>query len=306
VRGFSFQVPSTEAPTFEERDRDREGGVGVSWTGSILVPKWACVIVVGVVLLFAPLLATLGMATIEKLVALDRAAEQRLLALQASQLSAQALAPGSSLACLDTFATQALQPSCEKALFGTAEATTAALTYVAAQLSLLEAAGHDTRSQPSGKALTNIRRALEADRFGLVAQVLAVSYGCTAEACERFAVLQDTRRVKANLAQGSFAVYVNKHTADLSGLAAAQEAVPPPAPVKPTTNLYIPSAASIPPVNIMTAEPVVRREPPQPTVSETAPPSRKPAAGKPETRAAAPVNNGGSRGAPLQISPGAQ
>jgi hypothetical protein len=302
--------------------------VGVDWTNSVVLTELACFLVVGVVLLFALghllrwqdydwktsalhiaallLLAVLGVTAIRLVLALDRAAERRLLALQASQLNVQALASGSPLACLDRIASEALQLACEKALFINAEATMAALSYVAAQLSLLDRARLDPSSGALSEPLTNIRRALEADRFGFVAQVLAISFGCTAQSCERFALLQDTRRVKANLTHGSFATYVNKYTADLAAPAVGVEAAAPAASVKPSSNLYIPSAASIPPVNIMTAEPAVRREGAEATSAEATAQSRKPTPQKPEVRATGGVNSGGTRGAPLQISPGAQ
>ena len=59
----------------------------------------------------------------------------------AHELTARAIMPGSALACLDAMAGEAVESSCEKALFATPEATAAAVSYVGAQLSLL-AAGH--------------------------------------------------------------------------------------------------------------------------------------------------------------------
>ena len=60
----------------------------------------------------------------------------------AFDLATRALAPGSALACLDTIAGETVENACEKALFASPEATAAAVSYVAAQLSLL-AAGSD-------------------------------------------------------------------------------------------------------------------------------------------------------------------
>ena len=266
------------------------------------MPKWACVLVAGALLLFAPLLATLGITAIEQLTAFDRAAERRLLTLRASQLSMQAMAPGSPLACLGTIPDASLQASCEKALFSSAEATTAALSYVAAQLSLLDAAKH---LRATGDVLADVRRAVEADLFGVAAHVLATSHGCTPQSCERLALLNDPRRVKANLAEGLFVRQVRKHMAEspvpTAALQTPPSPVPPPKP--PSSNIYIPSAASIPPVSIMAAEPAVRRDGPEAAATSA---SRKPAAGKEEERASGTVNSGGIRGAPLQISPGAQ
>ncbi|MET0536334.1 MAG: hypothetical protein ABWZ64_00030 [Xanthobacteraceae bacterium] len=275
--------------------------MGVRWTGSFLVPKWACVLVAGALLLFAPLLATVAITAIEQLAAFDRAAERRLLTLRASQLSMQAMAPGSPLTCLGTVPDAPLQASCEKALFSSAEATMAALSYVAAQLSLLDAAKH---LRATDDVLADVRRSVEADLFGVAAHVLATSHGCTPQSCERLALLSDPRRVKANLAEGLFAREVRKHMAEspvpTAALQTPPSPVPPPKP--PSSNIYIPSAASIPPVSIMASEPT-RRDEAEASATST---SRKPAAGKEEERAAGTVNSGGIRGGPLQISPGAQ
>jgi hypothetical protein len=276
--------------------------VDVNWTGSFLVPKWACVLVAGAVLLLALLLATLGVTAIEQLAAFDRAAERRLLTLQASQLSMQAMAPGSPLACLGTVPDASLQASCEKALFSSSEATTAALSYVAAQLSLLDTAKH---LHADTNVLADVRRSIEADLFGLAAHVLATSHGCTSQSCEQLGLLTDPRRVGANFGVGLFARQVRKHTAESPVPTAALQTPPSPvpAPKPPSSNIYIPSAASIPPVSIMAAEPATRRDGPEPAATST---SRKPPPGKEEERAAGTVNSGRIPGAPLQISPGAQ
>ena len=69
-------------------------------------------------------------------------AKRRALDQHAFELATRALAPGSALACLDAMAGEKVEESCEKALFASPEAAAAAVSYVAAQLSLL-AAGSD-------------------------------------------------------------------------------------------------------------------------------------------------------------------
>ena len=293
--------------------------MGVNRTDSFVLPKWARVLCTG-------LLLALGVTA---LLVLDRAAERRLLSLRASQLSAQALAPGSPLGCLHTVASEALQPACEKALFSNTEATAAALSYVDMQLSLLRAVQQlqasggrvadllsyaGTRfsllktadqSQTSGEALTDIRRAVEIDRFGLVAHVLATSYGCTPKACQSFNLLEDSRHVRANLGAGLFAANAKKYLLEPTMSTAAAQPSAPAAPApKPTSNIYVPSAASIPPISIMTAEPEPRKEASEAT--GTSAPRKPPAGGKEEAKAAGTVNSGGNQGQPLQILPGAQ
>ena len=293
--------------------------MGVSRSDSFLLPKWARLLVGGLLLLVGAV----------ALLAVDRAAERRLLIMRASQLGTQALSPGSPLACLHAVASEALQPSCEKALFSNAEATAAALSYVDMQLSLLRAAKQlhasyaglgdvlsyvgarfsslrtADQSQTSGELLADVRRALEIDRFGFVAHVLATSYGCTTKVCESLKLLEDARQVKANLASGLFTVHAKKYVLEPTmSTAAAQPQTAPAATPKPSSNFFFPSAASIPPVSIMTAEPEPRKEASEATATSA---PRTPATGKEQApRAAAGVKSGGSPGMPLQISPEAQ
>jgi hypothetical protein len=178
---------------------------------------------------------------------------------------------GSALACLDGIAGEAVEESCEKALFHSPEATAAAVSYVSAQLALLaDVAQHALRPGARVPAtLGNLRRALEADRFGLVARVLAVRDGCTAEACGAFALLNDTTRIAANLTEHAYEAHVARHSAGWPGGAKAPVATaeggatPGAAAPNKGAGLFFPSAASIPPVNIRDAEPAA------PAASET-------------------------------------
>jgi hypothetical protein len=117
-------------------------------------------------------------------------------------------------------------------------------------------------------SIERMRRALETDRFGLVAQVLA-SRGCTADNCPAFGLLRDPARVIANLNERAFDANVVLHAANWRpDAAAAVVSMPPPGPAVaavtpapgpvavPLSSKYdFPSAASIPPVSIMNAEP---------------------------------------------------
>src|SRR5262249_59825817 len=98
--------------------------------------------------------------------------------------------------------------------------TAAAVSYVAAQLSLLASArelGHPGGTNPGTLAL---RRALEADRFGIVAHVLAVRDGCAPDQCSAFAWLGDTSRIKVNLAERPFDARIRTYAADWSAAGA--------------------------------------------------------------------------------------
>ena len=65
----------------------------------------------------------------------DAAADERAFEARALELTSRALAPGSALACLDAIAGDVAEDACEKTVFATPEATAAAVSYVAAQLS---------------------------------------------------------------------------------------------------------------------------------------------------------------------------
>ena len=60
----------------------------------------------------------------------DQGAERRALEMRAEQLSAQALAPGSPLACLDALAGQTIEAACEKAVFAAPASVATAISYV--------------------------------------------------------------------------------------------------------------------------------------------------------------------------------
>jgi hypothetical protein len=130
------------------------------------------------------------------------------------------------------------------------------------------------------------RRAIELDRFGIAAHVLAWRDGCTAAKCAAFAWLGDTNVLKANMKAQVFDQYVSRHSPgwnaptaapkpapavsqtqpETKAAAAAPRAAEPTAPepkpgeqvAHPLSSKYdFPSAASIPPVSIMNAEPAL-------------------------------------------------
>lgn len=232
------------------------------------------------------------------------AAQRRALDARLLELTTHAVMPGSALACLDAIAGEQVEESCEKALFASPEATAASVAYVTAQLALLaDGTEYERRSGANYEAaLAGLRHAVETDRFGIVAHVLADREGCTADRCGSFGLLRDTSRVSDHLAEHKYDAYVMHHASDwlqsaLSLMAAnSPSAAPLPSPsaspsplATPAQNppsaaagkpngLYFPSSASIPPVSIMSAEP---SGPPQgaaadPTAKPPAPAARKP------------------------------
>ncbi len=313
-------------------DRIGEWATAWDWAGAQSLPLWAVVVAAAVVAVAGALVAVragadgrslavvvlvliaglLGGWALDHLARRDIAAERRALDARAFELATRALMPGSALACLDAIAGETVEQACERALFASPEATAAAVSYVAAQLSLLASAADRTRRASPSSETANLRRALEADRFGIVAHVLAARDGCTPERCGAFALLQDTSRIGANLVARTFEARVKSHSAGWPPADAKAVASNPPtgatAPVAPgvaarvPNNLYFPSASSIPPVNIMTAEPP---PPPHDTTgaaeAATPTPPRKPPQGA--SRQPPSPNNAPPRAAPMPLAP---
>jgi hypothetical protein len=204
------------------------------------------------------------------------AAQRRALDARLLEMTTRAVMPGSALACLDAIAGELVEESCEKALFASPEATAASVAYVTAQLSLLaDGSEYERRSGANYEAaLAGLRRAVETDRFGIVAHVLADRDGCTVGRCDTFGLLRDTSQVSDNLAEHKYETYVMHHASEWLQSALSLMAVnapsaspslpasapspapgPPSAPAGKPNGLYFPSSASIPPVSIMSAEP---------------------------------------------------
>ncbi len=215
------------------------------------------------------------MAILDRMATSERSATRRALSQRYAELTAQALAPGSTLACLDGAAGEAVEAACEKMVFAGPQHTAAAVSYMAARLTLLADglafARHD--DPDFAAALAGLRRAIELDRFGIAAHVLALRDGCTAERCDAFALLQDSNVIKSNLKAQIFDQYVSRHAAGWNKPAAVPMAQQPPtaapalsalerAPAKaPVPDKYdFPSADSIPAVSIMNAEPKLPKD----------------------------------------------
>ncbi len=193
----------------------------------------------------------------------DRLEARRALDARATALTAQVIAAGSALSCLDAGAGEAVEAACEKALFSTPETVAAAVSYVGAKLGLLAEAVELAKNDDSdGLALIDLRRTIEADRFGVAAHVLTSRDRCTAERCDSFRLIPDRRQITAHMKEDSFGQYVARHAANwpANNAQPAVAANAPPDKEKATTavapsNWNFPSAASIPPVSIMNPEP---------------------------------------------------
>lgn len=211
-------------------------------------------------------------ALIDRSSVAERAAERRALLAREVELSRIALAPGSALACLDGGAGETVENVCEKTVFASAQSTAAAVAYMDARLKLLASAA--ARDPGLLTLLASTRRAVALDRFGVAAHVLAIRDGCTAEKCDAFALVDDASALQANLRAQVYDQYVSRYVASWNAPAPAEKppavsALPSPTSpvrltasgqtptpaVKPGEHWDFPSAASIPAVSIMGAEP---------------------------------------------------
>ena len=101
-----------------------------------------------------------------------------------------------ALSCIDDLAGETVLTACEKTLFGSAETTAAALSYAAAQISRLTAFGDVAAPTNLTPELQALRRAVERDRYGLMAYVLLARDRCTPSDCAAFRSLTDRQQTR--------------------------------------------------------------------------------------------------------------
>jgi len=233
------------------------------------------------------------------------------------------LASSPASSCLDDLAGETVLSACEKALFGSPEAAAAAVSYAAAQLSRLTALGDVASADKSMTSeLRSLRRAVERDRYGLVAQVLAARDNCTPADCAAFRALTDRQQIAANMDAHLYDGLVARHAAGWNAPAMPMSgplaALPPSLPTGKPTNAEFPTASSTPPVSIMTPEPPAagaasaRQAPSAATAPTAAAPTPAPrpaaasahaAASPPAAKKPAPKAARTPPAAPVQIAP---
>lgn len=241
-----------------------------------------------------------------------------------SRTVAAAAATLPQLSCIDDLAGDAVLNACEKTLFGSAESAAAAVSYAAAQITRLTGNGDVAAAEARASSeLLALRRAVERDRYGLMAYVLTSRDRCTAASCPAFRALADNHQIVANMDEHVYENLITRYSPSWNAppLAAASPglvaALPPSAPTGKPTNADFPSAASTPPVSIMTPEPGAT--PPARAAAPSAPvqlapvPSPRPAAAattaaaSPAPAAAkkppAPKRAPATAAAPVQIAP---
>jgi hypothetical protein len=210
-----------------------------------------------------------------------------------------------ALSCIDDLAGETVLTACEKALFGSPDAVAAALSYAASQITRLTAAGDvAAANQRMTPELQALRRAVERDRYGLEAYALAARDHCTPSDCAAFRSMTDHTQISANMDARVYESLIARYALSWNAPAAAAPvaALPPSTLVGKPTNADFPTAASTPPVSIMTPEPGAAPPPspprpavanaplpsPRPTSSPTLAAAKKQAAPKPQ-RPAPPV-----------------
>jgi hypothetical protein len=167
-----------------------------------------------------------------------------------------------ALACIDDIAGEAIEQACEKVLFGSAESTAAAVNQMAAMVTRLTSLGDAATAQRSMTPETQaLRRAIEHDRYGLVAQVLLARDRCTPTECPAYRSLTDNHQIITNMDEHTFDALVARYAPTWNAPQVATALAAPsslPGASLPTgrpTNAEFPSAANTPPVSIMTPEP---------------------------------------------------
>jgi hypothetical protein len=165
-----------------------------------------------------------------------------------------------ALSCIDDLAGDTVLSACEKVLFGSAESTASAVAYTASQITRLTTLGDATVANKNmTPELQALRRALERDRYGLVAQVLLVRDRCTPMQCAAFRSFTDQHRIASNMEEHTYDGVIARYSPTWNAPPAAVGPLAVLAPTtmatgKPTTAEF-PTAASTPPVSIMTPEP---------------------------------------------------
>jgi len=260
-------------------------------------------------------IAVAGAATVHGFVGGDRAASAE----ARPVYSTTAALP--QLSCIDDLAGDAVLTACEKALFGSAEAAAAAVAYAASQITLLTSLGDvATANKGAGTDMMALRRAVERDRYGLMAYVLTTRDQCTPSACPMFRSLTDSRQIAANMNERVYENLVTRYAPSWNAPAQAASgliaALPASVPTGKPTNAEFPSSASTPAVSIMTPEPPLgaAAKPPA-SATPAAPAAPRSAAATPPATPAAPAQTAAkkpppapkrpsSAAAPVQLAPG--
>jgi hypothetical protein len=224
-----------------------------------------------------------------------------------------------ALSCIDDLAGDIVLAACEKALFGSPEAAAAAGSYAAADIARLVSHGDVAAANKTMTPdLMALRRAVERDRYGLVAHVLQTRDRCQPGDCAAYAAMTDHNQIANNMAEGTYDGLIARHAPNwnappvVPGVAALPGNLPASAPTGKPTNAEFPTSASIPPINIMTPEPPLTPQRPSspaaganaqaPAPRTAAAPAPAPVQATAAKKPAAPKNRPQAQ-APVQLAP---
>jgi hypothetical protein len=220
-----------------------------------------------------------------------------------------------ALSCIDDLAGEAVLAACEKSLFGSAESAAAAVSYAASLITQLTASGDVAAANRNmTPELQAVRRAIERDRYGLMAQALVARDHCTLSECPAFRAITDTHQIVANMDGRTYDGLVLRYAASWNApavaAAGAAAALAPSMPTGRPTNAEFPTAASTPPVSIMTPEPGLAATSPAPRAPAPAANASSPTPTTAPVLAAAkkppkPRHTPAPAAAPVQIAPAA-
>ncbi|WP_454627445.1 hypothetical protein [Bradyrhizobium cenepequi] len=219
------------------------------------------------------------------------------------------VAAPAALACIDDLAGDAVLNACEKVLFGSADSAAAAVAYAASQITRLTSLGDlATAERNTSPELQALRRAIERDRYGLMAYVLMARDHCTPASCGAFRSLGTSQQIASNMDERLYENLVTRYAPSWNAPAPASAAtgagvlgaLPPSVPTGKPTNAEFPSAANTPPISIMTPEPASKPPSAAPPASRSAPAASPapPAAAKKQAAAKRPPAP-----APVPITP---
>jgi hypothetical protein len=219
-----------------------------------------------------------------------------------------------ALSCIDDLAGESVLAACEKSLFGSAESAAAAVSYAASLITQLTALGDvAAANRTPTPELQALRRAVERDRYGLVAQALVARDHCTLSECPAFRAISDTHQIVINMDQHAYDGLVSRYAPSWNAPAAAAPvaALSPSMPTGRPTNAEFPTAASTPAVSIMTPEPGSPATPPAPRAPASAAnassptPTTAPVLAAAKKPAPKPKRTPAPAPAPVQVAPAA-
>ena len=117
-----------------------------------------------------------------------------------------------ALSCVDDLAGETVLAACEKSLFGSAESAAAAVSYAASLITQLTASGDVAAANSSmTPEFQAVRRAVERDRYGLMAQALVARDHCTLSECPAFRAITDTHQIVANMDERTYDGLVSRY-----------------------------------------------------------------------------------------------